>query len=42
MAQAARREFDARYTAEIGYRRLMEIYEEAIGARRERGKANGS
>jgi glycosyltransferase involved in cell wall biosynthesis len=41
MGRRARAEFEARYTAEIGYRRLMEIYEHAIATRRERGKARG-
>ncbi len=36
MGRRARAEFDAKYTAEIGYRRLMEIYEHAIATRRER------
>jgi hypothetical protein len=41
MGRRARAEFEAKYTAEIAYRRLMEIYESAITTRRERGGARG-
>ncbi len=36
MGDAARREFDARYTAEANYRALIGIYEEAIAEKRGR------
>ena len=33
VGEAARREYEAKYTPEVNYRQLLAIYEEAVGIR---------